>query len=452
MAHSVLQAARRGPLHPRLLVTFVSLLALLPAACFGATRGVTSATRSRAPSPRVQYGDCIFAHQPGLYVTNAIINYTSQLLTYSPHHPSAQPESHSRRPFLRSSPGPPTPLKPDDFPTRPHHRTLFRGVDEAESGVLGRGGEEGEGKDVEVEEVEGEEVEEEERSGELGEGEEAEEEEGSGEVGEGEEEMVQVVKGVVGDGAWSAAHASTFTAPVGAGAVSGAGAAIGGGGGAAASGGGAAASGGGAAASVAASEQQAALDGSSFGRYNLTEARIFLAHLAGKEGCMFNRIAPTSARGVDIGKWVFSLCTWDSHSHASIRFYIIASAMQYNGSHTAMPHHIGHQPSCPGPFTLPPLPTPLHSSQTPSIALHPLTSLQVWDSFIIATAIYQHYSGSITAMLHHIAHQLSTDWRPLIPAWASCLGDIASPAPNSGADASPASTLSPAQAVAYPAV
>ncbi|CAI5533708.1 unnamed protein product [Closterium sp. Naga37s-1] len=276
------------------------------------------------PSPQC---DCIFAHHPGLCVTNAFTNYSSQLLTYSPHHPSAQPESPFRRTFLSSSPGPPTPLKPDVFPTSPHRRSLLlRGVDETDAGVLGRGEEEGDGKEVEAEEVEGEEVEEEEGSGEVGEGEdveeeegsgevgegeeveeeegsgevgegeEVEEEEGSGEVGEGEEELVQVVKGVVGDGAWSAAHASTFAAPVGA---SGGGAAAAAAAAGAASGGGAAA----AASSGRASEQQAALDAGSIRHYNLTEALMFLAHFAGDIHQVRAIAVHTCAKGKERQVW-----------------------------------------------------------------------------------------------------------------------------------------------------
>ncbi|GJP37110.1 hypothetical protein CLOM_g21551 [Closterium sp. NIES-68] len=89
----------------------------------------------------------------------------------------------------------------------------------------------------------------------------------------------------------------------------------------------------------------------------------------------------------------------------------------------------------------------------------------VWDGYIIATAIHLRYNGSRTAMLQGIAHQLASDWRPLIPAWASCPGDVpslASAAAGSslgaaaaGADghaSAAAATRSPAQAAACPAV
>ncbi|CAI6007461.1 unnamed protein product [Closterium sp. NIES-65] len=68
--------------------------------------------------------------------------------------------------------------------------------------------------------------------------------------------------------------------------------------------------------------------------------------------------------------------------------------------------------------------------------------------YIIATAIHLRYDGSSTAMLHHIAHQLASDWRTLIPAWTSCPEDNRSYA----AAAESASTVSPAEVVACPAV
>ncbi|CAI5993648.1 unnamed protein product [Closterium sp. NIES-64] len=77
-----------------------------------------------------------------------------------------------------------------------------------------------------------------------------------------------------------------------------------------------------------------------------------------------------------------------------------------------------------------------------------LVDLMVWDSYIIATAIHLRYDGSSTAMLHHIAHQLASDWRTLIPAWTSCPEDNRSYA----AAAESASTVSPAEVVACPAV
>ncbi|CAI5512817.1 unnamed protein product [Closterium sp. Naga37s-1] len=80
-----------------------------------------------------------------------------------------------------------------------------------------------------------------------------------------------------------------------------------------------------------------------------------------------------------------------------------------------------------------------------------LTSLQVWDNYIIATAIHRHYNGSSTAMLHHIAHQLASDWRPLIPAWASCPGDNRSyPGGAAAADAASTVVLASADASAPP--
>ncbi|CAI5533709.1 unnamed protein product [Closterium sp. Naga37s-1] len=182
-------------------------------------------------SPPPPTGDCTFAHHPGVCVANAIVNYTSQLLTYSPHS-SAQPHSSRQRSIPPSSLQPATPFKPVTFPTSPHRRSLLRGVGEAESGVLGMGEEDGEAEE--------------------GEGEEGEGEEREGEVGEGEEEMVRVVRGVVRNSARSAAHASLVAAAAAAAAASGAGAAGGG--------------------AAAASEQRAALCAGSIKHYNLTEA------------------------------------------------------------------------------------------------------------------------------------------------------------------------------------
>ncbi|CAI5459865.1 unnamed protein product [Closterium sp. Yama58-4] len=115
------------------------------------------------------HGDCAFAHHPGVCVANAIINYTSQLLTYSPHSSSQSA----------------TPLKPAGLPTPPHRRSLLlRGVDEAEAAVLRGAEEEEEGI------------------------------EGVADLGEGEEEMVRVVREAVRDGARKAAHASILAAAV----------------------------------------------------------------------------------------------------------------------------------------------------------------------------------------------------------------------------------------------
>ncbi|CAI7756176.1 unnamed protein product, partial [Closterium sp. NIES-54] len=400
MAGRVPQAALRAASHPSFLLTFVSLLAVLPAARIGChawghdghaftcaiaqalltdeaaaavaallpamARGSLPAVCSWAdviahtkgwgwssplhyidtPDFACSYDerrDCAFAHHPGVCVANAIINYTSQLLTYSPHS-SSQPNYYSRRSFPPSSPQVTTLLKPAGLPTSPHQRSfLLRGVDEAEAAVLGGAEEEGEGR------------------------------EGVAEGGEGEEEMVQVVRrvvqvvrGVVRDGARKAAHASILAAAVPARQKE--------------------------AVDVAfestqklpARQQQEAVEVGSIKRYNLTEALMFLAHFAG-----------------------------DIHQ----------------------PLHVG--------FT-----SDLGGNRVHVTWFKRKTNLHaVWDSFIIASAIHLRYNGSSTAMLHHIAHQLASDWRPLIPAWASCLGDN-----RSYAAAEAALAVSPAEAAACPAV
>ncbi|CAI7841135.1 unnamed protein product [Closterium sp. NIES-53] len=404
MAGRVPQAALRAASHPSFLLTFVSLLAVLPAARIGChawghdghaftcaiaqalltdeaaaavaallpamARGSLPAVCSWAdviahtkgwgwssplhyidtPDFACSYDerrDCAFAHHPGVCVANAIINYTSQLLTYSPHS-SSQPNYYSRRSFPPSSPQVTTLLKPAGLPTSPHQRSfLLRGVDEAEAAVLGGAEEEGEGR------------------------------EGVAEGGEGEEEMVQVVRrvvqvvrGVVRDGARKAAHASILAAAVPARQKE--------------------------AVDVAfestqklpARQQQEAVEVGSIKRYNLTEALMFLAHFAG-----------------------------DIHQ----------------------PLHVG--------FT-----SDLGGNRVHVTWFKRKTNLHaVWDSFIIASAIHLRYNGSSTAMLHHIAHQLASDWRPLIPAWASCLEDNRSYAAAAAA-AEAALAVSPAEAAACPAV
>ncbi|CAI5473322.1 unnamed protein product [Closterium sp. Yama58-4] len=287
--------------------------------------------------------DCAFAHQPGVCVANAIINYTSQLLTYSPHQQSSQIQSPSRHPLPPSSPQSATPIKAAVFPTSPHWRSLLRGLDVGQAGVLGGVEEQGEGEEEE----------------------------------EREEEMVRVVKRVVRDGVRDASHASLFAAPVGDTAASAGAAAT--------------------AAGGAASEQRAALGAGSIRGYNLTEALMFLAHFAG-----------------------------DIHQPLHVGF---TSDLGGNRVHVTW---FKRQ-------------TNLHA---------------VWDDFIIASAIHLRYNSSSTAMLHHITHQLSTDWRPLVPIWVSCPGDIASAAAAAVAAGTPGAaaaveaplTISPAQAAACPAV
>ncbi|CAI5533707.1 unnamed protein product [Closterium sp. Naga37s-1] len=391
MARVVPQAALRAASHARLLVAFVSLLALLPAARIGChawghvghafTCAIAQAlltdeaaaavaallppvakgslpavcswadvighTKGWAWSAPLHYidtpdfacsyderRDCAFAHHPGVCVANAIINYTSQLLTYSPHS-SAQSA---------------TPLKPAGLLKSPHRRSLLlRGVNEADAAVLGGAGEEGEGK------------------------------EGVPEVGQGEEELVRVVRGVVRDGARKAAHASIIAAAVPARQKEAVGVAS-------------------ELAQKSPARQEEAVDVGSIKRYNLTQALMFLAHFAG-----------------------------DIHQ----------------------PLHVG--------FT-----SDLGGNRVHVTWFKRKTNLHaVWDSFIIDSAIHLRYNGSSTAMLHHIAHQLASDWRPLIPAWASCPGDVLSRAAAAAAaasasgvsdDAQISSHLSPAEAAACPAV
>ncbi|CAI5498341.1 unnamed protein product [Closterium sp. Naga37s-1] len=290
--------------------------------------------------------DCAFAHHPGVCVANAIINYTSQLLTYSPHS-SSQPNSHSRRSFPPSSPQVATPLKPAGLPTSPHHRSLlFRGVDEAEAAVLGRG-------DAE-------------REGEEGEG-----EEGGGEKGEGEEEMVRRT----GD---------------------------------------------------------------------VHQVRLVVVHTyaKGKEQRAKSKVLVALSPYSFVPLMISVTCCWASFPPASIRLPHIP---------LVQPLHVGFTSDLGGN-------RPLHVGFTSDLGGNRVhvtwfkrkTNLHaVWDSFIIASAIHLRYNGSSTSMLHHIAHQLASDWRPLIPAWASCPGDNHTYA---GAAADEAPTLSPAQAAACPAV
>ncbi|CAI5533702.1 unnamed protein product [Closterium sp. Naga37s-1] len=211
-----------------------------------------------------------------------------------------------------------------------------------------------------------------------GAGEEGEGKEGVPEVGQGEEELVRVVRGVVRDGARKAAHASIIAAAVPARQKEAVGVAS-------------------ELAQKSPARQEEAVDVGSIKRYNLTQALMFLAHFAG-----------------------------DIHQ----------------------PLHVG--------FT-----SDLGGNRVHVTWFKRKTNLHaVWDSFIIDSAIHLRYNGSSTAMLHHIAHQLASDWRPLIPAWASCPGDVLSRAAAAAAasasgvsdDAQISSHLSPAEAAACPAV
>ncbi|CAI5519250.1 unnamed protein product [Closterium sp. Naga37s-1] len=390
--------------------------------------------------------DCAFAHHPGVCVANAIINYTSQLLTYSPHS-SSQPNSYSRRSFPPSSPKSATPLKPAGLPTSPHRRSfLLRGIDEAEAALLGGREEEGEGK------------------------------EGVAEGGEGEEEMVRVVRRVVQDGARKAAHASILAATaVPARELEAVNVAF-------------------ESTQKSPARQQEAVDGGTIKRYNLTEALMFLAHFAGdihqsrpppdkgahvpralcrghssgEDGGGAHTYAAKSqekrvtdvgsvSRGHHLTEALMFLAHFAGDIHQSTRkssmppflFCLHSSPPNVSGAAAALTCCWASLP--PASIRLPHIPVlqPLHVGFTSDLGGN-----RVWDSFIIATAIHLRYNGSSTAMLHHIAHQLASDWRPLIPAWASCPGDIPSRSSAvSDADAAAAaSTLSPAQAAACPAV